>query len=293
MANLQPVTQHQGEDIRLEVFGRTLAAKRWGDPHGPKCLALHGWLDNANTFDRLAPQLPELNLVALDFAGHGYSDHRPAGAHYHQIDDVQDVIAAAQVLGWDRFSLIGHSMGAQVSAEVSCLFPGKVERCVLIDGMLATGQLEMHERVEQTREGLTKMLTSHIKPKVFNDVDAMAERVTQATDQSFAAARALVERGHTIVEGGVTWCTDPRIRYPSPLRPSREYIDELLTHCEVASLLIVANQGDEWYRSEVSHITSTHPKLEVQYMDGPHHIHLEPEYVNEVVAKTRTYLGLA
>ena len=292
MSNHHPTATHAGEDIQLEVFGRILAAKRWGDPHGPKFLALHGWLDNANSFDRLAPELAELNLVALDFAGHGYSDHRPAGAHYHQIDDVQDVIAAAQVLGWDRFGLIGHSMGAQISAEVSCLFPGKVERCVLVDGMLATGELEIHERVEQTREGLTKMLTSHIKPKVFPDPDAMAHRVTEATDQSFAAARVLVERGHKQVEGGVTWRSDPRIRYPSPLRPSRQYIDELLSGSEVPSLLIVANQGDEWYRGEVPHVAQTHPRLEVQTMDGPHHIHLEPDYYQEVVARTRTYLGL-
>ncbi|MEM7080316.1 MAG: alpha/beta hydrolase [Pseudomonadota bacterium] len=283
---------YQGQDIRLEIFGRTIAAKRWGNSSGPKFMALHGWLDNANTFERLAPLLPELNLVALDFAGHGYSDHRAPGAHYHQIDDVQDVIAAAQVLGWDRFGLIGHSMGAQISAEVSCLFPSKIEQCVLIDGMLCTGELEMQERVEHTREGLTKMLTSHIKPKIFSDVAAMAERVTQATDQSFEAASALVERGHIAVEGGVTWCTDPRIRYPSPLRPSREYIDALLVQCEVNSLLVVANQGDSWYRSEVDHVTERHPKLTVQRMDGPHHVHLEPKHYEEVGRRIREFLGL-
>ena len=285
-------TTHHGEDIRLEIFGRTIAAKRWGNSTGAKFIALHGWLDNANTFDRLAPLLPELNLVALDFAGHGYSDHRVAGAHYHQIDDVQDVVAAAQVLGWDRFSLIGHSMGAQISAEVSCLFPGKVEHCIMIDGSLATGPVDIDERIEQTREGLTKMLTSHIKPKVFPSVQEMATRVTEATDQSFAAASSLVARGHITVEGGVTWCTDPRIRYPSPLRPSREYIDHLLANSEVQSLLIVANQGDDWYRGEVPHIEATHPKLEVRYMDGPHHIHLEPDYYQEVGRLTREFLTL-
>ncbi|MEM7098442.1 MAG: alpha/beta hydrolase [Pseudomonadota bacterium] len=285
-------TKYEGQDIRLEVFGRTLAAKRWGNSAGPKYLALHGWLDNANTFDRLAPLLPELNLVALDFAGHGFSDHRAPGAHYHQIDDVQDVIAAAQVLGWDRFSVMGHSMGAQISTEVSCLFPGRIGHCIMIDGTLATGQLEMDERVEQTREGLTKMLTSHIKPKVFADVEAMANRVSEATDQSFAAASSLVARGHITVEGGVTWCTDPRIRYPSPLRPSREYIDQLLSHCEVESLLIVANQGDEWYRGEVPHVAATHPNLRVQEMDGPHHIHLEPKHHQEVAGYIRSFLDL-
>ena len=283
---------YQGSDIRLEIFGRTMAAKRWGNSSGPKFIALHGWLDNANTFNRLAPLLPELNLVALDFAGHGYSDHRAAGAHYHQIDDVQDVIAAAQVLGWDRFNLLGHSMGAQISAEVSCLFPSKIEHAIFIDGMLATGQLELDERIEQTREGLTKMLTSHIKPKVFDDVTAMAKRVTQATDQSFEAAIELVQRGHMLVDEGVTWSTDPRIRYPSPLRPSREYIDYLLGNSTVQSLLIVANQGDEWYRGEVPHVAQTHPELTVEYMDGPHHIHLEPEYYQQVGKHIRNFLRL-
>ena len=136
------------------------------------------------------------------------------------------------------------------------------------------------------------MLTSHIKPKVFGSVEEMAKRVTEATDQSFEAASSLVERGHITVEGGVTWCTDPRIRYPSPLRPSREYIDYLLANCDVPSLLIVARQGDDWYRGEVDHISATHGNLEVQEMDGPHHIHLEPDYHEEVAQRIRGFLSL-
>ncbi|MEM8768285.1 MAG: alpha/beta hydrolase, partial [Pseudomonadota bacterium] len=85
----------QGDETVFEVFGRRITAKRWGDPAGEPTLALHGWLDNAATFDRLAPLLPELNLVALDFAGHGLSDHRPPGVHYHSFTDIQDVMAVA------------------------------------------------------------------------------------------------------------------------------------------------------------------------------------------------------
>ena len=62
---------------------------KWGGPEGIPTVGLHGWLDNANTFDRLAPLIPELNLVALDFAGHGLSNHRAEGVHYHPIYDMQ------------------------------------------------------------------------------------------------------------------------------------------------------------------------------------------------------------
>src|SRR5512137_909861 len=103
-------------EATFEVFGRTIAGLQWGNPAGEPTFALHGWLDNANTFNRLAPRLPELNLIALDFAGHGRSSHYPQGAHYHGLFDIQDVLAVADQLGWQRFNLIGHSMGAGISS---------------------------------------------------------------------------------------------------------------------------------------------------------------------------------
>jgi len=61
----------KGKELTFDVLGLQLHAKQWGDPAGIPTVGRHGWLDNANTFDRLAPLIPELNLVALDFAGHG------------------------------------------------------------------------------------------------------------------------------------------------------------------------------------------------------------------------------
>ena len=83
------------KELTFDVNGLRLTAKTWGDPAGTPTLALHGWLDNANTFDALAPLLRELDLVAPDFAGHGFSSHRPAGVHYTSFADVQDAIAIA------------------------------------------------------------------------------------------------------------------------------------------------------------------------------------------------------
>jgi pimeloyl-ACP methyl ester carboxylesterase len=47
-----------------------------------KILCLHGWLDNAASFNRLAPLLLEqeqqqpMEILALDFPGHGLSGHK-------------------------------------------------------------------------------------------------------------------------------------------------------------------------------------------------------------------------
>jgi pimeloyl-ACP methyl ester carboxylesterase len=64
------------EETSFEIGGLRLAARVHGPADGRPVLAAHGWLDNAASFDHLAPLLPGLRLVALDLAGHGRSGHR-------------------------------------------------------------------------------------------------------------------------------------------------------------------------------------------------------------------------
>lgn len=283
-----------GLEVEFEVFGRRMAARRWGNPQGQPTFALHGWLDNANTFNRLAPLLPELNLLAVDFAGHGRSQHRPAGVHYHSLTDIQDVLAIAETLQWSKFNLLGHSMGAAISSELAAMFPDRIDRAVMIDGFIATGGVSLAERLEQNQNAVLNMLAAHSKqPRVYADTETMARRVTEATDQTLDAARVLVERGHMQVQGGVTWRTDPRIRFPTPLRYSREHLNQLLQGSTAPALLIVAEQGDEWYQGEIDDAQAYHPQLTVERMPGPHHIHLERHTVAQVAAFTRSFLGLA
>lgn len=281
------------QEIEFEVFGRRMAAKRWGQPSGQPTIALHGWLDNANTFDRLAPLLPELDLVALDFAGHGESDHRPPGVHYHPITDIQDVLAVADQLGWDTFNLIGHSMGAAITTELAATFPERVSRAVMIDGFMATGGVTLDEQLEQNRTAVEKMLAPSRSPRVYPDIETMAERVSEATDQTFEAAIVLVERGHKVVEAGITWRTDPRIRFPTPLRYTRKHMNRLLQDTSAPCLLIVAEQGDNWYQGEIEDSQEHHPNLTTYRMAGPHHIHLEPAYVGKVGREIRRFMNLS
>ena len=74
--------------------------------------------------------MPELRIFSLDLPGHGYSDHRPSGSAYYFIDMVMDVIEVADVLGLEKFSLLGHSMGAAGAIELAGNIPS------LEDGMV-------------------------------------------------------------------------------------------------------------------------------------------------------------
>ena len=64
--------------LTLSIPGFSIACKIWGNPDKPTILALHGWLDNANSFAPLATYLEsDFQVVAVDLPGHGHSSHLP------------------------------------------------------------------------------------------------------------------------------------------------------------------------------------------------------------------------
>lgn len=51
------MTQAIGEDCSWEIDGLRLAGLVWGPEDGTPVLALHGWMDHAESFRALAPRL--------------------------------------------------------------------------------------------------------------------------------------------------------------------------------------------------------------------------------------------
>lgn len=119
----------------LPVAGTTVAGLRSPGTGGQRVLALHGWLDNAASFVPLAAQLPGLELVAIDLPGHGHSAHLPPGTQYNTPGAICHVLDVADALGWDRFVLLGHSMGAGIASLAATAAPERVERLIAIEAL--------------------------------------------------------------------------------------------------------------------------------------------------------------
>ena len=109
-------------EVRFSLSGIEVAGKAWGEPGGLPVIGMHGWLDNAATFDLIAPALDGVYLVALDLPGHGLSGHLPAGG-YSLWQQAATVLQVAEDLGWERFALLGHSMGAIISGILAGSLP--------------------------------------------------------------------------------------------------------------------------------------------------------------------------
>ena len=126
-------------EIRLPAGRGEIAALRAGDPSGPKLLALHGWLDNAASFEPLFDEFAGFDVVALDLPGHGASSHREAGYDYVYVDWLHDVLDALDALDWQRAHLLGHSMGATIASTLAAAAPARVAKLAHMEKPAAVG----------------------------------------------------------------------------------------------------------------------------------------------------------
>ena len=117
-------TVHLG-DVSLEVCD----AGEGGRP----VLLVHGFTaDSAEVADVLEPLAERgWHAVAPDLRGHGASD-RPTDPDAYSFELMAaDMLALADHLGWDRFALVGHSMGGAVAQLMALDSPERLTALVL------------------------------------------------------------------------------------------------------------------------------------------------------------------
>lgn len=264
------------EEVRLSLPHIEVAAHLYGPENGQPVIALHGWLDNAATFSRLAPLLDGLRIVALDLPGHGHSDHRPFGSAYNIWDYAHDVLQTAEQFGWRRFSLLGHSMGAIVAVLLAGAMPERVERLALIDGVIPfTG--EAAGAPQKLGESLRALLTveDKRKPVYATFEQAVAARMKGVGAVSWEAAELLAQRGLMPVPGGYTWRTDARLMLPSPMRLSRAHAQAFIQAVACPVSLVLAEQG-LMVEPDLLELAQSLP-FNLCHLPGGHHLHLDDQ----------------
>lgn len=265
-----------GFDVAL---GR-LAALR-NDGRGPRVLALHGWLDNAASFLPMAPYLRGFDLVALDLPGHGHSAHLPPGADYSFASAIASVLDAADALGWDRFALLGHSMGAGIASQVAAACPQRIERLVAIEALGALSELP-ERTVSRLRDAVTAERALRGKQlRVFPDIDTAVRARMHAgrvpgSGLDEPLVRLLVERGVRQVDGGHAWSSDQRLTLPTLVRMTEAQVENLVAGIECPTLAIFAEPAqpylpDDLRRRRVALL----PRGELVVIPGGHHLHMQ------------------
>ncbi|HET9111041.1 MAG TPA: alpha/beta hydrolase [Ktedonobacterales bacterium] len=98
---------------------------------GEPLLLVHGNASSARFFEELIANLPGYTVVAPDLRGYGASEHQPVDALRGLRDFSDDLEALVEALGWERFHLLGWSLGGVVVMQYAIDYPERVHTLTL------------------------------------------------------------------------------------------------------------------------------------------------------------------
>ena len=216
MTDLSP-TEHSFTSQRLRL---TYAA--WGAPDAPLLLLVHGGRDQKRSWDWVARKLArDYRVIAHDLRGHGASEHVSDGEYavMDHVFDLASLVAHLKTTAPDRadnFTLIGHSLGGNITVRYTGIYPDTVKQLVAIEGLGASPKMleerrkeALEDRLQNWVEQRTKL--SARKARTMANYQEAEERMRAAhghlSDEQLAH---LTKHGITDnPDGTVRWCYDP------------------------------------------------------------------------------------
>lgn len=208
-ADLGPVSRtHSAHGVLLHHLD-------WGNETAPLLLLVHGLRDHARSWDWTARALRERwHVIALDLRGHGDSQWSRDGA-YLSPHHVLDIAGLMDTFGNEPLTIVAHSFGGNVSARYAAIFPERVRKLVLVDGLgpsakVLAGWAEAGPTV-RTREWVERRReTAARTPRRFATIDEAVARMAAANRHlSEEQARHLAVHGVRLHSDGYGWKYDP------------------------------------------------------------------------------------
>lgn len=282
-----------------------------------RILAWHGWLDNCRSFGRLGPSLLSklsndicrVDLVVLDFPGHGKSSHKSLdGVSTILMDLVYYVHDAIHQLKWHNENdeedyvppvLIGHSMGGAVSLMYASAFP--TSKLILLDS-LGPHTKKASDVVKGFQTHVQQRLKGKPPSSIYPSLEnAIATRC--ATAKAFPGNQYISEETATEL---VTWASnilpngtlqfhhDQRLKWASMLSLTDEQVHQLyqdVASSKTKSCLLLAKDGMPFPPAAIAKVKELlKPTVCEASLPGSHHFHADPDTFQGVVDLIAAFL---
>ncbi|MDF0535310.1 alpha/beta hydrolase [Shewanella sp. A32] len=260
----------------IDLDGQMIAARYWGCGDKPLLIALHGWLDNANSFAPLAQQLQaNYRILAIDWPGHGLSPWRPGCYPLHWVDYLYDLHRLLNVVAKQQaVTLVGHSLGGIVASAYAATFPERINALVLIEALapLFEDISRLHARM---RKSFSQTQQKAAEARHYCDLEKAVDARHRLTGLAPNWCRLILERNTAEDVYGRYWRTDPRLRTDSPQRLSFTQVEQLMRGIAVPSLLLTGTQGYASLAELLPQISPWYLDLTKVQLTGNHHLHME------------------
>ncbi|MDM5155923.1 alpha/beta hydrolase [Bacillus sp. DX1.1] len=151
-------TKLNTKEKMVEIDGQTIYFKQIGE-NKPPLLMLHGFGGSSNGFGDIYPKLAkDHTIIAVDILGFGHSS-KPMDFQYSFPNQANLYYKLMKKLGYDKFVILGHSMGGEISLNLTYLYPNAITHLILSD---ATG-------IESLQQG-----EGSIKPNLSTDLHTVS-----------------------------------------------------------------------------------------------------------------------
>ena len=232
---------------------------------GPLVVLLHGLTCSAAYWLRVVPILSGLRVIALDFRGHGLSEHRDS---YGYADYERDLLSVLDELGYDRVSVAGHSLGGYV-ALLAATRSDRIDAVLAIDVKSDWTDADA-ELADRSREG-----SQRVQP----DRDALVDRLARTLQPVILSAdelELLAERSIEPVADGWRFRWDRRVLATEPVDPFA-----FLSEVPCAAHVMAGSESDVMPPDSAERFATAIPGAVLEVVDGVgHHVELEaPERV--------------
>lgn len=268
----------------------------WGDPASPPLLLVHGGRDHARSWDVIAAAFADrFHVIAPDLRGHGDSEWVSDGS-YEMGDLVADMAALFDALDIEDAAVVGHSLGGNVALRHAGIYPDRISRLVVIEGLGSSpalaAEIAAQPIAERMRDWIAKQQRmSDALQRSYDSIEAAIARMSAANPRlSPDMARHLTAHGSRVGEDGrVRFKFDPAVGAMSPADLTQAEKHELWA--AVTCPVILAYGGESWASNPARDGRAAHFRdARVELFDGAGHW-LHHDRCDAIIAMMRDFIG--
>jgi pimeloyl-ACP methyl ester carboxylesterase len=259
------VRTREVEVHRVHVDGVGLAVAESG-AGGRPVLLVHGFTGAKEDFAGLMDPLAQRgwHAAAYDLRGHGSSDKPPGVESYDLPTFVADTLGVADELGWDRFTVLGHSMGGAIAQRLALDHPGRVDALVLMS--------TFHGPVE-VNPNLVALGVAIVDQGGMEALAAALAARREADPAAVAARRRMeeVRPGHNEWADGKLLACSPDM-WAAMAPRFLEWPDTLAAVAQIdVPTLVLVGEEDDTMRGQCQELAAAIPGARLDVIDGVRH----------------------
>ncbi|KAI4465962.1 monoacylglycerol lipase [Holotrichia oblita] len=282
------------EPLVKRMIKETTDVKAWGVQSNEAVILSHGFLDNAATFDRLIPLLPNnFYYLSIDLPGHGLSTGFHDSMPVHYVNYLLCYKLVTRHFQRSRYILLGHSFGGTLTVLFAQLYPEIVSKLVILDVIyqMPVDPLMFASMMKNAHNIYFKNLERNFDGRQGYTYEEIVNKVRESRYTGWLtieAADILASRMVKKLDNGKYVLTlDPKLRGLILPSATPDYYIELnnLYPVKCPVLMLLTPDNDFNHKSQYLLERFREANFCVKTIDDHHHVHLtNPEVIADHIS---------